>query len=94
MGRFKTKDLFHMFVSLTWLSGLIYYMLGQLIDTHSSDQTHRRINSDVTGTAQMEVRELLLQIGFVQEPKLYPEAYLREDNLPVFAIIVEQHQVI
>ena len=71
-------------------------MLGLLLETRRSSHVRHHINSDVLPFADShaETRQLLLNLGFTAKPKLYPEDYEKEDNLPVFILTLEKHQVL
>ena len=71
------------FVTLVWMSSLIYYLLALVLDVqlHKHKMLHGfRVDANTF--------DLMKDIGFSDNPNLYPQAY-HDDNIPVFVMTLE-----
>ena len=95
----KFQTVFNLFLTLSWLSVLIYYLLGQWLDNpkpawklQKTVTTKERIGLGSLHRPDVAV-PLMDSLGFVKKPKLFPQPYHQDRELPVFVLTLKQEDL-
>lgn len=90
--RITNHPILRTFITLTWLSGLLYLVLYAI--RVNQNAVHRTLSLDgVYIPAPGPRGDLMLTLGFVPEPKLYPQSHHQGTELPVFVIAISSSDV-
>ena len=78
----RVRTCLNLFISLVTMCLLIYYMLGKILD---NEHLHpRKLQKDIF--IDGEPSSLMAELGFMGEPKYYPQAFQDENDLPIFIL--------